>query len=70
MASPAGSNQIRRTPFQNLRVKVGRAVGSSEQTEEIILNPKNQFALELDHMAECVKNNQLPYTPGERSAPD
>jgi predicted dehydrogenase len=52
-------------PFQNLRVKVGRAVGSSEQTEEIILDPKNQFALELDHMAECVKNNQLPYTPGK-----
>lgn len=31
---------------------------------------KNQFALEIDHMAQCVMNNQEPYTPGEEGLQD
>jgi predicted dehydrogenase len=31
---------------------------------------KNQFALEMDHMAWCVLNNQKPYTPGEEGLQD
>ena len=34
-------------------------------------NPhKDQFALEIDHMAECVRQNKTPYTPGEEGLQD
>ena len=32
--------------------------------------PKDQFALEMDHMAECVLAKQTPYTPGEEGLQD
>ena len=31
---------------------------------------KNQFALEMDHMADCVMKNKNPYTPGEEGLQD
>lgn len=31
---------------------------------------KNQFALEMDHMAECVRQNKEPYTRGEEGLQD
>ena len=31
---------------------------------------KDQFALEMDHMAECVRQNKTPYTPGEEGLQD
>jgi predicted dehydrogenase len=30
----------------------------------------NQFAQELDHMADCIINNRKPYTPGEEGLQD
>ena len=39
-------------------------------TEEVPITPKNQFALELDHMAECVLQNKTPKTPGEEGLRD
>ncbi len=38
--------------------------------EHPTLMPKDQFALELDHMAECVMENKEPYTPGEEGLQD
>ncbi|RDC61717.1 Gfo/Idh/MocA family protein [Adhaeribacter pallidiroseus] len=41
---------------------------------EVKINPsagdKNQFALEIDHMARCVTENKKPYTPGEEGLQD
>ncbi len=34
------------------------------------IGEKDQFALELDHMATCVKRNQQPHTPGEEGLQD
>lgn len=31
---------------------------------------KNQFALEIDHMSQCVLNDKTPYTPGEEGLQD
>jgi len=31
---------------------------------------KDQFALEMDHMSDCVLNNKIPYTPGEEGLQD
>ncbi len=39
-------------------------------TEDVPITPKNQFALELDHMAECVLQNRTPKTPGEEGLRD
>lgn len=37
---------------------------------QIVLTQKNQFALEMDHMAECVLTDRRPYTPGEEGVQD
>jgi predicted dehydrogenase len=34
------------------------------------INEKDQFALEMDHMAYCVMSNQQPHTPGEEGLQD
>jgi predicted dehydrogenase len=34
------------------------------------IEEKDQFALEMDHMATCVMNNQQPHTPGEEGLQD
>ena len=34
------------------------------------IEDKDQFALEMDHMASCVTNNQQPHTPGEEGLQD
>jgi len=41
-----------------------------EAVEERRMAEKNQFALEMDHMAECVQENKTPYTPGEEGLQD
>ncbi|GGJ85526.1 Gfo/Idh/MocA family protein [Pseudomonas matsuisoli] len=38
--------------------------------EQIAATEKNQFALEMDHFAECVVKNQRPFTPGEEGLQD
>jgi predicted dehydrogenase len=32
--------------------------------------PRNQFALEMDHFGECIQANKTPYTPGEEGLQD
>ncbi len=34
------------------------------------IEDKDQFALEMDHMAQCVLNNGAPHTPGEEGLQD
>ena len=41
-----------------------------EVMEERQMSQKNQFALEMDHMAECVQEDKRPYTPGEEGLQD
>ena len=48
----------------------GDVVEFESVTEEVPIAPKNQFALELDHMAECVLQNKTPKTPGEEGLRD
>ena len=31
---------------------------------------KNQFANEMDHFSECIRDNKQPYTPGEEGLQD
>ena len=48
----------------------GEVVEFSAVRETVPITPKNQFALELDHMAECVLENKTPRTPGEEGLRD
>lgn len=60
-------------PYRGLRLMVGRKNPTNpmmENKEERILNEKNQFALEMDHIAECVQENKKPFTPGEEGLQD
>ncbi len=47
-----------------------RANSMAETVENRRMEQKNQFALEMDHMAECVMENKQPYTPGEEGLQD
>jgi predicted dehydrogenase len=52
------------------RLRVARRSGEREAVDEIRLQPGNQFALEIDHMAECVLTGRRPRTPGEEGVQD
>ena len=43
--------------------------GRSRRTPRM-LAPKNQFALEIDHMARCIQEDRRPRTPGEEGLQD
>jgi predicted dehydrogenase len=57
-------------PYHGLRQERTHAPGG-KQLKEVPNDPqKDQFALEMDHMAECVRQNKTPYTPGEEGLQD
>lgn len=56
--------------YEGLQLQISRADGKMERTEQIKLANKDQFASEIDHMADCILNNTQPYTPGEEGLQD
>jgi predicted dehydrogenase len=50
-------------------VVIGRQDDATSQNE-LVLTPKNQFAAEIDHMADCVMTGRRPFTPGEEGVQD
>ncbi len=56
--------------YHGLQPELSYATGKIERRERPTLGDKNQFALEMDHMALCVMQNQTPYTPGEEGLQD
>ena len=54
------------TSYRGLRMRVHRA----SVTEERELPVRDHFALEMDHMSECVMENKEPLTPGEEGLRD
>ena len=44
--------------------------GKDEARQHPAIAAKQQFALELDHFASCIRTNKQPYTPGEEGAQD
>ena len=59
--------------YKGIRLKVARRAPDREDVEvveERISGEKNQFALEMDHMAECVLTGRAPRTPGEEGLQD
>lgn len=54
------------TIYSGLRMTVGR----KNIIEEINLPVRDHFALEMDHMSQCVMENKEPLTPGEEGLRD
>lgn len=56
--------------YNGLQMEVSQAIGSLEWKQHPLIPEKNQFALEMDHMSQCVMQNKQPYTPGEEGLQD
>lgn len=56
--------------YHGLQMEVSEVRDGKTFKENPALEEKNQFALEIDHMSQCILNNQTPYTPGEEGLQD
>ncbi len=56
--------------YRGLRLRTAKADGKYENITEHHIEEKNQFALEMDHFADCVKQGRQPFTPGEEGLQD
>ena len=59
--------------YNGLRMTVSRKSPSNNMAEDVTdikMTEKSQFALEIDHMADCVIHNKQPHTPGEEGLQD
>jgi predicted dehydrogenase len=56
--------------YKGQQMYVSRRDGGIAVRMQRRIQPKNQFALELDHFAECVRADRQPHTPGEEGAQD
>lgn len=56
--------------YRGLQMQAAHAEGKIEMLERPALEEKNQFALEMDHFAECILEDKQPFTPGEEGLQD
>ena len=56
--------------YKGQRMRIARRKDSYEVVEEQRLEFKDQFMLEIDHFAECVRKGETPQTPGETGLRD
>ena len=56
--------------YRGQRLVIARPDGQAESQDTRILTQKNQFALEIDHMARCIQEDRRPRTPGEEGLQD
>jgi predicted dehydrogenase len=56
--------------YQGLQLRLAKRQGDHDAVAQVVIDPKDQFATELDHMAECVLTARTPHTPGEEGEQD
>ncbi|HEY0484434.1 MAG TPA: Gfo/Idh/MocA family oxidoreductase [Kofleriaceae bacterium] len=56
--------------YEGLQIELSEVRGKDELRERPMIQDKQQFALELDHFAGCVRGDRQPYTPGEEGVQD
>jgi predicted dehydrogenase len=56
--------------YEGQKLYISQREGEAEVQREIALGAKNQFALEMDHFAVCIRSNAQPRTPGEEGLQD
>jgi predicted dehydrogenase len=57
-------------PYRGQRLRIVKAENQRETEAEIQIPYQDQFAAEMDHMAQCVIENRAPSTPGEEGLRD
>ena len=60
-------------PYSGLHMRLSRKSSEDPRAEETLerrLPQGSQFARELDHFADCVRQNKQPHTPGEEGQQD
>ena len=56
--------------YTGIKLKTNRTEDGHNVLSEPSIEEKDQFALEMDHMALCVQQNLQPHTPGEEGLQD
>ena len=56
--------------YHGLRTEISRVDEGKNTRSQPTIEDKDQFALEMDHMAECVREGKQPHTPGEEGLHD
>lgn len=56
--------------YSGQQLQIGTRSGKAESQNELKLSAPNQFAAEIDHMAECIQAGKQPHTPGEEGLQD
>ena len=56
--------------YEGQTMRIGRRAGKNPSIDDLKIPQKNQFALELDHFAQCVAEGRQPHTPGEEGIQD
>jgi len=56
--------------YHGLRLHLGHKLEQEDAVIEPRIQEKNQFTLEIDHMARCVTKDRVPHTPGEEGLQD
>ncbi len=57
-------------PYKGLMIEGEYAEGKHLFKHNPAIPDEDQFALEMDHFADCIINNQTPFTPGEEGLQD
>lgn len=57
-------------PYTGLKMEVSEVRDGKDWKEMPSIEAQDQFALEMDHMAQCIMDNKQPYTPGEEGLQD
>lgn len=57
-------------PYTGLQLETSQAQGKENQVIRHQIGDKNQFATEIDHFSDCVRQNKEPFTPGEEGLQD
>ncbi|WGS54993.1 Gfo/Idh/MocA family oxidoreductase (plasmid) [Paraburkholderia sp. D15] len=56
--------------YNGLQLRRGELVEGKNAATQIVVDPVDQFAREIDHMSLCVVRGQTPHTPGEEGLQD
>jgi len=70
LGSKAAAEITNAFAYEGQKLHMSRRDAQAEAKVELNLGVKNQFSLEMDHMALCVRNNVEPRTPGEEGLQD
>ncbi|MFL6448211.1 MAG: Gfo/Idh/MocA family protein [Bryobacteraceae bacterium] len=67
----AGTLQLENAfAYEGQQLRVSHRADKAESIDQIRLSQKHQFALEMDHMADCILTGRKPHTPGEEGVQD